>query len=67
MDCNDYNSVFTEEINEWISRYNLLKNYGISSYGNVYENMPAKWIDILQTIDSNITKSIRAYRDYKKS
>ena len=67
MYCNDFDSVFTKEINEWINRYNMLKNFHITSYGRHYDDLPAKWADILTIIDSNVMKSTKAYRDYKKS
>jgi len=67
MYCNDFESVYTEEVNDWIGRYNMLKNYSITSYEKHYDDMPAKWVDILHIIDSNLNKARKSYSDYKKS
>lgn len=55
--------IFTPEINEYLMRYGLLKNHNIHSYGNVLDDLPAKWVDVLSLIESEYNKATAAKRD----
>jgi len=54
--------IYTPEINEYIMRYNLLKNHNIHSYGNVLDDLPAKWVDVLNLLESEYHKATAAKR-----
>jgi hypothetical protein len=60
LHCNDFEQVFTPEINEWIHRYNMLKNNNVHSYGSLYDELPAKWVDILSLVENNYQKAMKA-------
>ncbi len=51
--------VFTPEVKEYITRYNMLKNHGIKSYSDDFEGLPAKWVDILDFIEQEITVAMK--------
>ena len=52
--------IFTPEINEYIMRYNLLKNHNIHSYGNVLDELPGRWVDALNIMESEYHKALAA-------
>ena len=49
--------IYTESIDDIITRYSLFKTHGIISFSNNYDEMPAKWIDILNLIDIELNKA----------
>lgn len=56
--------IFDEQIDEWIMRYNFLKSYNISSYGNTFDDLPAIWVDALNIMN---TQSILVSEDINKN
>ena len=51
--------VYTPEVKEYITRYNLLKNHGIKSYSEFFEDLPAKWIDVLDFMEQEISEAMK--------
>ena len=49
--------IYTDNIQEILNRYSLFKNYGVISFSNNYDEMPAKWIDALTLIDIELSKA----------
>ena len=67
-DSNDYavdylafirHNILTPEIYEYLFRYKML-NKGIHSYSNVLDDMPAIYVDVLQVIESEVQKAMKA-------
>jgi len=49
--------IFDNKIDEWIVRYNLLKSNNIQSYSNVFDELPAIWIQGLDVITTELAKA----------
>ena len=52
--------IYTEEIGEYLMRYRMLNQHNIYSYGNVFDDLPAKWVDVLTIMESEIPKAEKA-------
>lgn len=60
LESNDFANIFTPEINEYLSRHKMLKDYGIMSFNNDFDTLPAVWIDVIELIDKNIMNAMQA-------
>jgi hypothetical protein len=52
--------IYTEEIGEYLMRYKLLKEYRLYSYGNLVDDLPARFVDVLGIIDSEVPKAMES-------
>ena len=43
---------------ELVRRYRFKKDFGITSYGNNYDTLPAIWIDALEIMDNNYKEAV---------
>ena len=59
MECSDWDFIFTEEVSEWIERYSL-HIQGIYSYSNIYDNIPALWLDVLKVFNAEVKEAERS-------
>lgn len=50
----------TEDIGEYLMRYRLLKEHNLYSYGQLVDDLPAIWVDVINLIDSEIAKAQKA-------
>ena len=55
--------IYTDEIGEYLMRYKMLKEYNIKSYGDMLDDLPAKWVDVLSLIDSEVHKAMKCKND----
>lgn len=46
--------IFTPQIQEYLIRYKMQNNFGITSYSSSFEEVPARWIDMLNFIETEI-------------
>jgi len=47
--------IFDYDIDEWIMRYNLLKSNNINSYSNLFDDLPAIWVEVLSFINNEFS------------
>jgi len=65
MQSSDW-SVF-DDANEYLQRYQMLSKFGIQSYGNVYDDLPNKWVEVLHIIDAEIYNAGECKRKLNKN
>jgi|GEM_PF-1919040 len=49
----DAEFIFTPKVLELLRRHKYLKQYGITSYGKHYDDLPAFWLDAVDIMDYN--------------
>ena len=54
--------IYTNFTNEVLTRYALFKNYNVYSYSNKFEELPARWIDMLGILDSEYNKAMEVWK-----
>ena len=57
MLINEDSFIYTNDVNEYLMRYNMLKNYKFYSYSQNLDELPAKWIDVITLIDEELMKT----------
>ena len=55
--------IYTDEIGEYLMRYKMLRKYNIKSYGDVLDDLPAVWVDVLDLIDTEAEKAMKCKND----
>ena len=55
--------IFDNKVDEWIMRYNLLKNNNIPSYSNLFDGLPAIWVEALTLINQQINMAMKEKSD----
>ena len=60
LESNDFPGIFTPDVNEYLTRHKMLKDYNISSFATEFDNLPAIWVDAIEIIDVNVTKAMEA-------
>lgn len=51
--------IFDSKIDEWIMRYNLLKTNNINSFSNLFEELPAIWVEVLGIINQQFNLAMK--------
>ncbi len=54
--------IYNDFVEEQLLRYKYLREFGIVSYSNVFDELPAVWIDTLTLMDAEIKKATEAKR-----
>ena len=55
----DSNVIYSPQIAEYLLRYKMQKQYNIYSYSQVFEEIPADWIDLLPFMDMTIAEALK--------
>ncbi len=50
--------IYTPQVQEYLIRYKMQKQYNIFSYSQNFDDIPADWIDILNWIDVCMNEAI---------
>ena len=68
IQCADWDYIYSKDINEWLSRYSMHLQ-GIMSYGNVYDDVPAIWLEVLKLlhVESQEAQQAKAKNGNKKT
>ena len=53
LEVKDFEYVFDKFTVEMLRRYRLFKDHNVHSYGNVYDKLPAFWIDVMDILTAN--------------
>lgn len=64
--CDDWEFIFDDFVNETLQRYKLLKEHNISSYSQLYDDLPYKWVDTLSLLDSTVNEAVDAKRKHEE-
>lgn len=59
--------IFTPQIEEYLIRYKMQKQYNIYSYSQNFDKIPADWIDMLSYIDSCVNEALEEKKRLGKS
>jgi len=51
--------IYTPQIAEYLLRYQMQKNYNIYSYSQIFDEIPADWIDLLPFMDMTIAEALK--------
>jgi len=51
-EVDDWDFVFTKQINGLMRRYRHMKDFGLINYGNDYDKTPAVWIDAVEIMEA---------------
>ena len=55
----DSTVIYSPQIAEYLLRYKMQKQYNIYSYSQVFEEIPADWIDLLPFMDMTIAEALK--------
>ena len=59
--------IYTRQIEEYLLRYKMQKQYNIYSYSQNFDEIPADWIDMLPFMDMCITEALEEKKRLGKS
>ncbi len=59
--------IFTPQVEEYLIRYKMQKQYNIYSYSQNFDEIPADWIDMLPFMDMCITEALEEKKRLGKS
>ena len=59
--------VYTADVTVALKRYNMLKSYGIPSYSNDFDGLPATSVDTLSLIDTELESAKEAFQKVKQN
>jgi hypothetical protein len=62
VESRDWDYIFSGRVPEILRRYRFLKEYGITSFGKHYDELPAYWVDALEIMDTNYNMAIEWQR-----
>lgn len=62
LQCNDWEYVYTPEVNDIMARYSLFKTHNVHSFGSLYDELPALWVDCLNLIGNEADKAVECKR-----
>jgi len=50
-EVDNWDFVYTKEINGLLRRFRFMKDYGFTNYGNDFDSTPATWIDAVEIME----------------
>jgi len=62
IQCSDW-SIYTPELSNYLQRYTMLSKFHIQSYGVVYDDLPNKWIEVLNVIDYEVANAMNKRKE----
>jgi len=62
----DAQAIYSPQIEEYLIRYKMQKQYNIYSYSQNFEEIPAEWIDLLPYIDMCVNEALEEKKRLKR-
>lgn len=59
LDVSDFEYIFSNDIIDLLRRFRLFAEYQIQSFSNIYDELPAYWIDAIELISYNQKDAIK--------
>lgn len=58
LESKDFDFIFSGRVPELLKRFQLLKEFGITSYGTHYDDLPAFWVDALELMNNSYNQAV---------
>ena len=53
LEVDDFEYILDRKTSDYLRRFRLFKDYNVHSYSNIYDELPAVWIDVMDILTLN--------------